>query len=315
MPKNHILPLVTSVDLQEARSWVSELNHSLQDVKVHLFEEHSVDFWQNAEVAIVADPEPSKLLAMPQLRWVQSLWAGVEKLVQELPVNIPVARMEDPELASDMAEAVLAAILFLHRKFHIYAVQQRQTLWKQHPLRPARDTCVGVLGLGQLGVVASERLRGNGFHVLGWSRSNKEVKGIEVYSGDSGLQKVLQSADILVLLLPLTHNTKYLLNQETLKMMKPGASLVNFARGGIIDTQALASSLESGALEHAVLDVFEQEPLPKAHPLWQHSQVTVLPHISAPTNMKTASKIVARNLDRWFKDRKLPNLVDRTKGY
>jgi glyoxylate/hydroxypyruvate reductase A len=158
-------------------------------------------------------------------------------------------------------------------------------------------------------------LTANGFSVIGWSRSPKQTPGVETFHGDVGLTEVLKRADILVILVPLTDATKGLINASALKRMKPGASLINFGRGAIVDTAALVNRLNERSLDHAVLDVFAIEPLPERSPLWSHEHVTVLPHISAPTTVMTASKIVADNLRMFFQDGRIPAAVDRRQGY
>jgi glyoxylate/hydroxypyruvate reductase len=249
------------------------------------------------------------------LRWVQSLWAGVERLAPETPAHVAIVRMTDPQLAETMAEAVLAWTLFLHRDMPHYAACQRTHAWRPRRVVRAEDRTVGVLGLGNMGRLAAERLRDNGFAVLGWSGSRKTIAGVETLSGDGGFASVLQRSDIVVLLLPLTAATRGLIGREALRRFKTGASLINFARGAIVDDEALLARLDEGALTHAVLDVFAAEPLPAGSPFWSHERVTVLPHVSAPTTMSTASAIVADNLRRYFADGRLPAPVDRNRGY
>jgi glyoxylate/hydroxypyruvate reductase A len=162
---------------------------------------------------------------------------------------------------------------------------------------------------------AAQRLKDNGFQVSGWSRSAKQIDEIETFSGDTGLQDILQQSDILLCLLPLTASTRALLNAERLALLPRGASVINFARGPIIESQALVNSLDRGHLKHAVLDVFDQEPLPRENPLWAHSAITILPHISAPTTMESATKIVAKNIGCYRQTGELPTAVDISRGY
>jgi glyoxylate/hydroxypyruvate reductase A len=246
---------------------------------------------------------------------VQSLWAGVENLVDALPEHIAIVRMEDPELVRSMAEAVLTWCLYLHRHMLLYSRQQKAKIWLQHPVVSASEVHVGILGLGKLGEVAGNSLIHHGFKVSGWSRRGKHLPGIEVYSGEQGFKKLLSTADILVVLLPLTDDTRSLLNSDTLPYLKKGAALINFARGALIETEALIKHLDDQRIAHAVLDVFEQEPLPKNDPLWEHPNITILPHISAPTNMTTASKIVAQNIRKFMKNGTLPHSVNKDLGY
>ncbi len=268
------------------------------------------------EIVIVADPDPAQLARYRNLKWVQSVWAGVERL---LPItakrNLPLVRLIDPMLAQTMGEAVLAWTLYLHRDMPAYAAQQKQQQWKPRPYRAARDVTVGILGLGELGRAAASRLLDAGYRVCGWSQHGRPIDGVQSYLGHDGLQQVLQQANILVLLLPLTATTRNLINHQRIGMMSRGTALINFARGAIVNSDALVAALDAGMLSHAVLDVFEAEPLPEENTLWAHPKITVLPHISAPTNQLSASKIVAANVAQFRATGVLPLVVDFERGY
>ncbi len=312
-----VVPFVSSASPDERQSWREALPKALDGIAdVKLFEDLTEDQRSEARVAIVANPDPANVAALPNLVWVQSLWAGVERLMGELPANGPkIVRLTDPQMAETMSEAVLAWTLYLHRGMPRYIAQQRQKVWQDHALERPQERTVGVLGLGKLGAAAALRMKANGFNVLGWSRTEKSIEGIVCRHGRAGLLEVLGQSDFIVLLMPLTDETRGLLGQDELSACKKGASIINFARGPIIDTAALINKLDNGPLGHAVLDVFDEEPLPPSSPLWDHDKVTVLPHISAPTIISTASRIVADNIGRYFEDGTVPPAVDRERGY
>ena len=310
-----VVPFVHTLTADEESAWVHAIAKTLPEIAVRPLSDLTDDECMTAKVAIVANPDPAELVRLPALTWIQSLWAGVERLVQQTPPHVAIVRMVDPQLAETMAEAVLAWTLYLHRDMPRYASQQRSRLWRQHDVPRAADRCIGILGLGNMGQKAAQRLTTNGFSVVGWSRSPKQAPGIETFHGADGLIEVLKRADILVILFPLTDATKGLINASALTQMKPEASLINFGRGAIVDTAAMVSRLNERFLDHAVLDVFAIEPLPEGSPLWSHEHVTVLPHISAPTNVMTASKIVADNLQMFFQHGRIPAAVDRRQGY
>jgi glyoxylate/hydroxypyruvate reductase A len=180
---------------------------------------------------------------------------------------------------------------------------------------PSSERTVGILGLGHLGRVAAQKLVEQGFRVLGWSRSETVLPDVHTFAGEDGLETLLIQSQILVVLLPLTSQTHHLLNADRLGKLPQNASVINFARGAIIDEDGLIKCLESGALSHAVLDVFKKEPLSPGSCLWDHPSVTVLPHISAPTSLKSASSIVAQNIELFFDKGVLPKFVERAKGY
>jgi glyoxylate/hydroxypyruvate reductase len=308
------VPFFHAGERAEEAAWLAALNAATDAFEVRPGRDMRAEDLARTEVAIVANPDPADLARLARLRWVQSLWAGVERLVGELQ-GVGIVRLVDPQLGRTMAEAVLAWVLYLHRDMPRYAAQQRARIWRPHEPVPASGRTVGILGLGHLGRCAAERLRANGFAVAGWSRTPKEAMAFETYAGAQGLADLLGRADIAVVLLPLTADTRGLLDAARLGQMKPGGCLVNFARGPIVDTDALVAALDAGRLGHAVLDVFATEPLPPGDPLWSHDRITVLPHISAPTHMTTAAGIVAANIAEFLKDGTIPETVDRGRGY
>ena len=312
-----IIPFVSEASQDERREWRDALPEALADIAVvKPFETLMDEERRAARVAIVANPDPAQVAALPNLVWVQSLWAGVERLMTELPADGPlIVRLTDPQMAETMSEAVLAWTLYLHRDMPRYMAQQRQKIWHGHALKTPQEKTVGVLGIGKLGGVTAQRLQANGFKVMGWSRSPRTLQDVDCFSGPDGLETVLGRSDIVILLMPLTAETINMIGTAELALMKPGASIINFARGPILNEDALLKALDHGPLGHAVLDVFNEEPLPAEHPFWSHKKVTVLPHISAPTITSTASKIVAENIARFLADGTVPESVDRERGY
>lgn len=256
------------------------------------------------QAAVVANPPPGSLQGLPNLRLIQSLWAGVDRLVADptLPPGVPLARMVDPAMSAAMAETALWAVLSLQRDFFDYARQQREAAWRQHPQRRADDVRVLVLGQGEMGGAATARLRAGGYRVSGWRR------GIE-------LAPLLAAHDIVVNLLPLTPQTRGLLDARFFAALPAGASVVNLGRGAHVVDADLLAALDSGHLRHAVLDVFTREPLPADHRYWAHPRVTVLPHAAAATDWRSAAAVVASNLQALVDGRPLAHRVDTTRGY
>ena len=300
----------------ERDNWLKVLSENLVDEKIVDFNDLKPADYDMIELAIVANPDPDQLKKLKNLKWIQSLWAGVERMVKELPENAPpIVRLVDPALTEAMAEAVLAWTLYLTRDMPRYHRQQQKRLWQPHSYKPASQWKIGLLGLGQLGRAAAKLLTLTGFQVNGWSKSQKTLDNVSCSSGKAGFTQVIETSDIVVLLIPLTNETTGLLKKNEFAHMKKGASLINFSRGPVIDTDALVDALNKHELDHAVLDVFDQEPLPPDSPLWQNENITVLPHISAPTNKESAAKIVAKNIAHWRKTGKLPPVVNRIRGY
>lgn len=269
------------------------------------------------DIAIVANPPPGALADLPGLKLVQSLWAGVETLLADptLPAGVPLARMVDPVMNEAMAETALWAVLSLQRDHIDYARQQRERVWLQHAQRTAGETTVAVLGLGQMGRAVALRLARNGYRVVGWSARPAHIDGVETRHGEAMLADVLGAASIAVNLLPLTPATRGLFDARVLALLPRGASFVNLARGAQVVEADLLAALDRGALRHAVLDVFATEPLPAAHPFWAHPRVTVLPHVAAQTDPRSASMVAAANVAALRAGRALQHLVDRKRGY
>jgi glyoxylate/hydroxypyruvate reductase A len=297
--------------------WWPLLQAALPDER--LVRERSAVPAHEIDAALVANPPPGSLRDLPQLGLIQSLWAGVDRLLADptLPTQVPLARMVDPAMSETMAQTALWAVLSLQRGFFDYAAQQRAGVWRQQPLRRADETRVAVLGLGQMGRAVARRLAQQGYPVCGWSRGAAPALGndIEVRAGMAALPQVLAQARIVVNLLPLTPETQGLFDAARFAQMPRGACLVNLARGAHVVDADLLAALASGQLQHAVLDVFATEPLPGAHPFWSHSAVTVLPHVAAPTDPRSAAPIAARNLIAWRAGRPVEHLVDRARGY
>ncbi|SFV07386.1 glyoxylate/hydroxypyruvate reductase A [Methylobacterium sp. 174MFSha1.1] len=306
-----------NLDAEEEAGFLAALAAAMPEETIRPFRHLSAEERAGIRIAIVANPDPAEVALLPNLAWIQSLWAGVERLVRDLgQSSAPIVRLIDPELARTMAEAVLAWTYYLQRDMPAYRRQQEAGTWRQHAYRPPAAVTVGLLGLGALGSAAAGRLTGAGFRVAAWSRSPKSVPpGVTGYSGPEGLGDLLAASDIAVCLLPLTDETRGLLDGERLAAMKPGAALINFGRGPIVATDALLAALDAGQLSHAVLDVFEVEPLPPGSPLWRHPGVTVLPHISGPTTPASAASVVAGNVRAYRDTGRIPAAVDVGRGY
>jgi glyoxylate/hydroxypyruvate reductase A len=257
------------------------------------------------DVAVVANPEPGALAGLPRLRLVQSLWAGVEKLLADatLPPEVPLARMVDPAMSTAMAETALWAVLGVHRRFFDYAAQQAQGEWRQLPQRRADEVRVLVLGAGQMGRAAAARLQQAGYRVATWQRR------------DGSAAPPWPDSEIVLNLLPLTPVTRGLLDARAFAALPRGASIVNLARGAHIVDADLIAALDSGHLQRAVLDVFHTEPLPPGHPFWRHPKVTLLPHVAALTDERSAAAVVAANLRTLAAGAPIAHAVDRARGY
>lgn len=270
----------------------------------------TVDYIIYAPSASVQDFRPYR-----RLKAVLSLWAGVEGVRRNKTLTAPLARMVETGMTAGMAEWVLGHVMRHHLGMDAHILGQ-DGIWRNEITPPlARDRVVGLLGLGELGQASAALLNAVGFQIKGWSRRQKSLQGIDCLSGETGLETLLQQAEILVLLVPLTDETENILNARRLAMLPKGAVIINPGRGPLIDDQALLAALDSGQIGHATLDVFRVEPLPPAHPFWAHSSVTVTPHIASATRADSASDTIAENIRRGEAGAPLLYLVDRSAGY
>lgn len=266
--------------------------------------------------AVVWMPPRGLLPGLPNLRAIFNLGAGVDAILADpdLPDDVPVYRLEDAGMATQMAGWVTHGVLRCHRRFDDYAQAQAAGRWQPLTVAPAEHVTVGLMGLGVLGRAAAAALRPLGYRLRGWSRRRRAVDGVEVFAGPDCLGAFLDGLDILICLLPLTDDTRGLINRDTLARLAPGAALLNAARGQHVVEADLLAALESGHLARAVLDVCDPEPLPAGHPFWTHPRITLTPHIAAETLVEPACDQVARTIDRLERGDP-PPAVNRKAGY
>ena len=298
----------------DPEAWDRELRRRLPELDFRVWPE--IGRAEEIEAALVWKPPPGLLAGLPRLRLVLSLAAGVDALLADpsLP-DLPLCRLIDPSLTRTMSEFVLLQVLKYHRGLDRYARQQREGRWRLELPQPPCATRVGIMGLGELGADAARTLLRHGFAVHGWSRSRKELDGIACFAGEARLGPFLAEADILVCLLPLTPETRGILNADLFARLPRGARLVNVARGAHLVDADLITALDAGQLAHASLDVFQAEPLPAGHPFWKHPLIDVTPHAASYGLPESAAEAVADNLRRLADGRPLLGLVDRARGY
>ena len=271
--------------------------------------------------ALVWKPGDGVLAALPNLDVVFSIGAGVDHVVHDPALQrVPLVRFVDPNMTMRMSEYVVLHVLLHQRRLLDYQELQGQRVWQEYDQPGADEVRVGVMGLGVLGLDAARKLAHLGFQVAGWSRSPKDVPGIETHAGGDGLDRFLARTDILVSLLPLTDTTRGILDGALIaKLAKdgllPGPVLINAGRGGLQVEADIAAALEAGALWAASLDVFETEPLPEASPLWAHPRVVVTPHNASISDERAVGRYVLAQIARHEAGAPLENIVDVPTGY
>lgn len=256
------------------------------------------------------------LAALPDLEVLFSVGAGVDQLAPDrLPPGLRVVRMIEPGITRTMADYVSMAVLALHRDLPFFLGEQRAQRWSWRDAPPAAERSVGILGLGKLGQAALAALAPHGFRLSGWSRSPRELPGVRCFAGERELDAFLGQAEILVCLLPLTDDTRGILDRRAFALMPRGARLVNVARGGHLVQADLIEALDSGQLSAAFLDVADPEPLPAGHPFYTHPAIVLTPHVAGITRIHSAVRSLIDNLRRELAGQPLIGEVDRSRGY
>ena len=292
--------------------WVNALRQQLPEARVEAWAAGA----EPADYAVVWAPPQDFLDAQPRLKGLFNIGAGVDALMQlRLPTGVPVVRLDDAGMSVQMAEYVCHAVIRYFRELDVYAEEAQQAHWAFRRPRVRADFTVGVMGLGVLGQRVAQALRGFEFPVVGWSRTPRQVEGITCHAGAEGLSAFLGASQVLVNLLPLTPDTENILNRDTLAQLRPGAYVINVARGAHLVDADLLALFDSGHLAGATLDVFRTEPLPAEHPFWQHRRITVTPHTSARTLRDESVAQIAGKIRALERGEPITGVVDPLRGY
>ncbi len=267
---------------------------------------------------LVWDPEPGRLARFPNLRVIFGSGAGVDFITRDpdLPRHIPLVRMATPGSAQRMGEFVTWSALSLLKDARRLAIAQAERRWDNFdPEKTAPETTIGIMGLGHMGAMAARMLQGVGFPVISWSRSRKEVPGVRSFVGEAELDAFLQATDTLVCLLPATPETRGILAKPLFDRMKHGAGLINVGRGSQQVMPDVRAALDTGRLSGAVIDVFEEEPLPPEDPAWVHPKLFVTSHVASLPPRSERGAHVARMIAAFERGEALSNTYDHARGY
>jgi glyoxylate/hydroxypyruvate reductase A len=292
--------------------WIEGLRASLPEAAIYDWAPGAPP----ADHAVVWAPPQAFLDEQRQLKGIFNIGAGVDALLKlRLPPEAVVVRLDDAGMSVQMAEFVCHAVVRHFREFDGYERDAAQGKWGFRKPRMRADFPVGIMGLGVLGQRVAQALAGFEFPVLGWSRSQREVPGVRCFAGAAGFGEFLAATRILVCLLPLTPDTRGIMNRDTLARLRPGGYVINVARGAHLVDEDLLALLDSGQLAGAALDVFQQEPLPAGHPFWNHPKIVVTPHTSARTLREESIAQIARKIRALGRGEPIAGVVDRQKGY
>jgi glyoxylate/hydroxypyruvate reductase len=297
-------------------AWAREMAKAVPQLEMRVWPE----IGNPADVQYI--PPPNVVASFPNLKVIYSLGAGVDAILGDktLPEGIPIVRVNDSDLTNRMSEHIVLHCLMHHRQVTRLQQQQRDKVWHQFDQHAADAMTVGVMGLGVLGQDAAKKLSNMGFNVVGWSRTQKSLDGIDCFAGVAGMDEFLARTDILVSLLPATTETDGIINRAFIRKLSRkgpfGAPvLINAGRGRQQVEEDIVAALDAGELHAASLDVFRNEPLPQESPFWSHPKVTLTPHNAADSEPAAICKYVAGEIARFERGEPLQNLVDRGRGY
>jgi len=294
---------------------IAQLKASILDLDVHIWPK--VENPEKIEAILTWKPPLGIMEKFRNLKVIISLGAGVEEILRDphLPPTVPIVRIVEPIVTSRMTEYILLAVLRFHRQALVYQTFQKARHWEPLPLPETSSCTIGILGLGILGTDAARKLNTLGFPIRGWSRTAKNIDGIECFHGRDQLELCLSKCRVLVCLLPLTVATEGILNRETFSAMPQGSYLINVARGQHLVETDLLEALDSGQLSGACLDVFSKEPLPENHPFWLHPLITVTPHVATQTDSEYWTKQIVHPIRCLRAGLPLQNVVNSQLGY
>lgn len=296
-------------------SWKKALVAKAPDITFYSYlEEHPKE---EITMACVWKHPVGSLNQYPNLKCIASFGAGVDFIIkdQSIPEQIPITRVVDPVLASDMSEFVLAIILSFFKNLNRYKTDQLKRVWSPQEYQRISDVTVGIMGMGALGEKLAADLVKNRFNVIGWATTTKKIPEVEVYSGNDEKNSFLSRSNILVCLLPLTPETKGILNSKLFKELPKQSYVINVARGGHLVDEDLLEYINNGHLSGAGLDVFHEEPLPIEHPFWAHPKIHITPHVASVSDIESVIPQLLDNYRRLISGLPLNNTVNRKKGY
>ncbi|MGO2294416.1 2-hydroxyacid dehydrogenase [Psychroflexus halocasei] len=299
---------------RDSKPWFKAFNEKNPDLDIQVYPE--VENPDDIEFAISWRHPEGIYKNYPNLKVIASMGAGVHHVLkdQTIPDDVKITRIVDENLTRDMADFALLNTLFHIRNYNFHIAQQQEKNWQIKAYRQPQETKVGILGMGVLGQAVAEKLNQNDFQVLGWSKSKKENKAFRSFT-ENEFDEFMSQLDILICLLPLTEETEGVLNYENLKKLPQGAKIINLARGPHVVDDDLLKLLDEEHLSSAILDVFDEEPLPKNSPYWSHPKVLVTPHVASMTDPQSVVNQIYENIENMKNGKDLKNQVDRSKKY
>lgn len=297
----------------ERAEWLEILARELPDIRIQFWPD--IDDPESVRYAVFWVHDTEDLRSYPNLRAILATTAGVEQFADGAYPDVPIVRMADTTMAEEMAAYAAHWVVHFHRKLDTYLDQQAAKVWRPIRATATRSFPVGILGFGAIGRRIGECLAALGYPINAWTRTGGSEAGIVHYRGADGLREMVAASRAVINVLPLTGQTRGLIDAAVLTCFDPGALYISIGRGATTVEADLLSALDSGRLSAAVLDVTDTEPLPADSPLWNHPRVRITPHTSGFTRAPTAAPIIAANIRRMERGEAPFPLYDPRQGY
>lgn len=315
MKVNNSEVLVVKVGQKRIFWWQEKLQGLLPEVECRTWDD--MGNLDDITIAVVWSPEAGVLKKMKNLKLIVSIGAGVDHITKDpnLPKGVPIIKTINKELRQRMVEYIVMHTIALHRKLYMTYQSNMLKQWNEYICPPASKISVGFLGLGNMGLSSAKALVDLGYNVSSWTNSKKEIVDIKSYVGKHELDAFLKKLDILICVLPLTDDTKNILNKDLFNSCKDGISIINVGRGDHVNDTDLIDSIKKGKVSFAVLDVFRKEPLPSKHTFWGNEKVIITMHTAGFIDPDAGGKVIATNIQDFLHTGRLNDEVDVKQGY
>lgn len=283
----------------------------------HIYDWTQVKDTIHADFAVVWQPSTQLFIDQPHLKAIFNIGAGVDAIdFSKIPDFVPVYRVEDAGMAVQMAEYAVYGTLLATQRFQSYVVAQKNKIWHKNDPIYKDQWPIGVMGFGQIGQKVAQVLKTLDYPVSTWVRSPRSnIDGINIFSGSDQLASFLAKSRILINVLPLTSETKGILNAANLSQLPDKSFLINMARGAHVIEKDLIAALDSGHLSGALLDVFSTEPLPPEHVFWNHPNIYITPHISGVSLRQQTAEQISSKINAFLQHQPISGLVERDRMY
>lgn len=300
---------------RDRSKWIEYFKIADPSIKIEIWPD--IEDPEAVQCVLVWKHPIGELLKYPNLKFIACMGAGVDHIIQdpELPEGVPITKVVDDQLSTDMSIYVIQGILNHQRRFVDHLKARERGEWLDSHRHPEKIN-IGILGIGILGQDVAGKLVALGFDVFGYGQTEKQIEGVKCYWGRPGqLDQFLQSINVLVCMLPLVNKTREILNSELFTKMNKGTYLINVARGEHLVDEDLITAINEGQISGALMDVFHEEPLPQEHPFWSTEEIMITPHNASVTDPKSVAQQIVKNYHKIGTAESFDFVIDRERGY